>query len=152
MSLFVCSDECLYEYTYVSYRVNDSPEGLEASPYRKHMFHSVCNSCKLEKHTDTEMKNCICFFFLFATSSISFCGSYLSLVEFFDPYTVNNGSHRPGPLCLQEKKRTNKPQCSETLVDLWSQILLPKNTPDCLSLHSRSFRQERDNTMYISSA
>ncbi len=32
---------------YVSYRVNDSPQSLEASPYRKHMFHSVCNSCKL---------------------------------------------------------------------------------------------------------
>ncbi len=39
---------------YVSYRVNDSSEGLEASPHRKHMLHSVCNGCKLQKHTEKE--------------------------------------------------------------------------------------------------
>lgn len=32
----------------VSYRVNDSSEGLEAPRYWKHMLRGICNSCKLE--------------------------------------------------------------------------------------------------------
>ena len=50
----VCQQVCMLGVMYVSYRVNNSPQGLEASRYRKHMFHSVCNSGKLEEHTDTE--------------------------------------------------------------------------------------------------
>lgn len=55
-----------------------------------------------------EKKNHICFFNVFATSSVSFSGSYLGLVEFFDPYTVNNSPHRPGPLCLQKINKYTK--------------------------------------------
>lgn len=97
----------------VSYRVNDSPQGLESSPYRKHVLHSVCNSCELEKNADTE--TCDCILYAISISSISFCGSYLGLVELFDPYTVNNGSHRPGPLSL--KNRTNRPEFRPFLVE-----------------------------------
>lgn len=113
MNVSLWVDECLYEYTcsmYASYRVNDSPEGLEASPYRKHVFYGVCNSRKLEKHTDTEKKKMYLlalFFYVFSSILNNFRWLYLCLVEFFDPYAVNNGSHRPRPLCLQTNKQTS---------------------------------------------
>lgn len=89
----------------VPYRVDDSPEGLEASPYRKHVFQGVCNSCELEKYTASEKLDIFVVVFVNVSAVVSSCGSYLGLVEIFDPYAVNNGSHRPGPLCLQEKNK-----------------------------------------------
>lgn len=95
----------------MSYRVSDFPQGLEASPYRKHVINGVRNSCKLEKHADTEKIGFAFFFNAFLTSATSFCESHLGLVEFFDPHTVNDGSHSPGPLSLQNKM--NKPKFSD---------------------------------------
>lgn len=36
------------------YRINDSPEGMEAAQHRKHMLNGVCNGGQLEKGREVE--------------------------------------------------------------------------------------------------
>lgn len=36
----------------VSYRVDDSPQGLETSPHREHVLYGVCDRSELQKIMD----------------------------------------------------------------------------------------------------
>lgn len=65
---------------------------------------------------------CDCIFVF--RNTLSFCGSYLSVIKILEPHTANNGPRRPGPLRLQQKSkyihiyRTLRGPCSSMHPDL----------------------------------